>query len=183
MNLFRLALGTGMVGLLGLGLSGCLAEPTYSSTPEISFNDINLTYRPSVNQSSDSVNIVINYQDGDGDLGLASTATGKAPYVRRYANNYFVQAFVKSTNGQFVPLSSLRRGFSADSVNAYYSRFDPIVADNRGAPIKGTLKWKAIFYRTQPFLPGEEVRFQISVADQALHESNTITTNSIIISK
>ncbi len=177
-----------MLGVLATGLSSCLAEPKFSTTPEISFNNINLTHISSPTLTGDSVTVTINYQDGDGDLGLTASESAAAPYVgTRYAQNYFVEAFIKDkASGQFVSLASLNRQKTTTApilyytASEYYSRFEPITSEDNHAPIKGVLNWKFVFPRQAPFFSGEEVRFQVSIADRALHESNTITTASVI---
>jgi len=174
----------GLAGLLTLGLSSCLKAPEYSSTPEISYDSILLKHDVSTSQPIDSVFITIRFQDGDGDLGLSSTESNAAPYVgTRFASNYFIEPYVKaSTGNNFVPVKDLGRGISA---GAYNSRFEHIAttSDNRSAPIKGVLTRAYTFaYRTL-FQPGEEVRFTVSIADRAMHESNTITTESVVFPK
>lgn len=173
----------GIAGLLTAGLTGCLKAPEYSSTPEISFESIRLKHDVSTSQPIDSVFISIHFQDGDGDLGLSSAESNAAPYVgTRFASNYFVEPYVKGTNGAFALVANAGRGISA---GAYNSRFEHIAtsSDNRSAPIKGTLTRVYTFaYRTL-FQPGEEVRFTVSIADRAKHESNVITTSSVVFPK
>ena len=185
MNLFRLISEACSAGLLAVGLSSCLAEPNYSSTPEISFDNIQQIHLNGISPH-DSIALTIRYQDGDGDLGLTSDEVSNksgAYYGTRYANNFFVVPYVKS-NGKFVTLASTGR-FPTYTEATYYSRFDHITgtADKRSLPIKGTLVWSQSFFPLSPFLPGEEVQFQVSIADRAKHESNTIMSSSVFISK
>lgn len=186
MNLFRLISGASSAGLLAVGLSACLAEPNYSSTPEISFDNIQQIHI-SGSAPRDSIALTIRYQDGDGDLGLTSDEVSNkngAYYGTRYANNFFVVPYVKDATGKFVTLASTGR-FPNYTESTYYNRFDHVTgtADKRSLPIKGTLVWSQTFFPYSPFLPGEEVQFQVSIADRAKHDSNTIMTSSIFISK
>lgn len=173
----------GLAGLLTLGLSGCLKAPEYSTTPEISFESIYLKHDVSTTQPIDSVFITIRFQDGDGDLGL-SDADLKLPqftYPSRYSSNFFMEPYVKSGSG-FASLASLGR----TTKEAYYSPFNRSITSSlngKSGPIKGSLtRVYAIAYRTL-YQPGEEARFTVSIADRAMHESNTITTTSIVFPK
>lgn len=181
MKLFRLLGLLGGVGLLLAGTTSCLKAPNYSTTPEISFDHIELVSKRTATQVIDSVSITIRYQDGDGDLGLSSTESQASPYAgTQFANNYFVEPYVKTVSGQFVRLADdPSRNIT---VGAYNSRFEHISTgtDGRSLPIKGTLTWGAGFLPYFPIKPGEEVRFEVTIADRAQHISNTVTTSSII---
>ncbi|MVN78726.1 hypothetical protein GO988_20525 [Hymenobacter sp. HMF4947] len=189
MNLFRLTLTMGGLGLLASGLSSCLSEPTYSSTPVIEFASINpIRVAPKVSggQPVDSVLITIRYQDGDGDLGL-SAADQKLPqytFPSRFSKNYFIEPLLKVGNKyqSLATIDSLA-GNTAYVRGGYYGTFDRITSltDNKSAPIKGTLTRNINFGYGDVFTAGQTVRFRVSIADRALHVSNVITTDSIVI--
>jgi hypothetical protein len=194
MTFFRLALVGSGLGGLALGLSSCLKEPEYSTTPAISFNsieDIRIPPKSAGAQVLDSIRLTINYQDGDGDLGLNEDERKNPPYdfqagANRFYNNFFVEPFIKNTRtGKFEPLTTV--GVPAPGVyvaGQYNGAFPHPTTDTDGkaAPIKGTLTYAPIaFGLGDVFVAGQTVRFQISIADRALHVSNTITTDSIVI--
>ena len=190
----RLALVGGGLGGLALGLSSCLREPEYSTTPAISFSridNIRIPAKQAGGQVLDSVRLTINYQDGDGDLGLTSDELKNPPYdfqngTNRFNKNFFVEPYVKNTRtGKYEPLTSV--GVPSPGVYAagqYNGTFPHLTTDTdtKAAPIKGTITYAPIaFGLGDVFVPGQTVRFQISIADRALHVSNTITTDSIVI--
>lgn len=185
MKLFRLALLLGGAGGLAAGLSGCLKEPSYSTTPEISFNNIELRrFKPADPQGQpiDSVFVTINFQDGDGDLGLTEAESKQSPYAypSQFANNYFVEPYVKNrTTGKFVSLVSQGRL----TAGVYNGRFDhpSTLTDSKAAPLKGTLTRRLGFGYGDLFVAGQQVRFTVNIVDRALHISNTITTDSVTI--
>lgn len=177
-----------------LGIVGCLKAPDYSVVPEISFNSITLTSiaGPRGANRKDSVSVVVNFQDGDGDLGLEGDRFGIAsdsmnPFKRlkpdritpnRYYRNYFVDVFLKNrTTGIYEKLSANR--LPNGDYNGRYPRL--VSADTKPAPLKGTITRALLFNYGTPFFGGDEVRFDITIADRAFHESNTITTGSIVI--
>jgi hypothetical protein len=182
MNLFRLVRTAGLLSLMAVGFTGCLSEPSYSTTPEISFNNIS-RQRYSVNGSIvDSVFITINFQDGDGDLGLSSTEATVAPYTPTYYGaNFYMTPFVKNTTGTYTALQFARPDLFL-TVNSFYDRFDhpSTTTDNRAAPLRGTLRRAYAFLYGSPFLPNQEVKFTVSIFDRALHQSNEIETTSIV---
>ncbi|RYE90762.1 MAG: hypothetical protein EOO37_02140, partial [Cytophagaceae bacterium] len=80
MNLLRPVRIAGVLGLVAVGLSGCLSEPSYSTTPSISFESIRRVRYTINNVPVDSVFLTINFQDGDGDLGVTATEANSQPY-------------------------------------------------------------------------------------------------------
>ena len=182
MNLFRLAFTLSGLALLGGGLSSCLKEPEYSTTPEISFDNIrvNRSY-PLINgqidpkgQPTDTVTITLRYQDGDGDLGLNQSEVDSPPYKgTRFANNYFVQPLIKNPQTRKYEAASFTDNGTFDHITT--------LTDDKKSPIKGTLVRKLFYNYGDLFTAGQTVRFQISIVDRALHESNVVTTDSIVI--
>jgi hypothetical protein len=186
---FRLALSIGSLGLLATSLSSCLKAPEYPDTPSISFNtiqDIRIPPKARGGQPLDSIRMTINYQDGDGDLGLTENDRKSPPFdyqtgTNRFYNNFFVEPFVKNTaTGKYESLVS--RGLTtAGQYNGAFPR-PTTTTDNKAAPIKGTLTYAPIaFGLGDVFQPGQIVRFEITIADRKLHLSNTIRTDSVVI--
>jgi hypothetical protein len=183
MNPIRLARLAGAFSLLAGGLSSCLQEPSYSTTPSIEFDRIERRRSMQAGQLPvDSIFVTIRFQDGDGDLGLNDAEIKVAPYVypSRYSSNYFIEPYVKvPSTGKFVKLSDTGR----IPAGAYNARFDhpSTTTDNKTAALKGTLTRAFGFGYGDVFQPNEEVRFEVNIADRALHESNIVTTESVII--
>ncbi len=186
MNL-RLLYVAGLLSL-GAGLTSCLREPSYPNTPEIGFENIRLQRFTSPNSTVpiDSVYITINFRDGDGDLGLNTVEAQTAPYGSkdRAAVNYINTAFIKNPNagGRF---DSARTFYNYLPKRDLYSLFDHLspTTDNRKAPLRGTLTRAYGFYLGSPYLPGQEIKFRVSIYDRALNHSNEIETTSLVIPK
>jgi hypothetical protein len=166
------------------GFTSCLNPPTYSNTPSISFESIS-QQRYRVNGAIiDSVFITINFQDGDGDLGLSSTEATVAPYTPTYYGaNFYMTPFVKNTGSNTYTALQFARPDLFLTANSYYDRFDHLssTTDNKAAPLRGTLRRAYAFLYGSPFLPNQEVKFTVSIFDRALHQSNEIETSSITI--
>lgn len=170
----------GLLFVVGGAVSSCLNPPDYSDTPSLSDPKIQSERLTGTQGRRDSITITVSYQDGTGDLGLA-TGDSSGVYSFRGGNrnfyNYFLQPYVKDNLGNFQPRFTSKLG-------EYNGRFPRINADGaKAAPVKGTLKYGQAFGLGSPFRPGEEVRFVVSIQDRGLHESNQVTTPSIIIPK
>jgi hypothetical protein len=87
-----LSIPTAFICLL-LGASACYQAPEFPTEPEISFDDIKFYDT----QAQDSLVLTVNFQDGDGDLGLSGSEVDQ-PY-----NPFF---FVEDGQGGFLHLSS-----------------------------------------------------------------------------
>ncbi|MCB2407822.1 hypothetical protein [Hymenobacter lucidus] len=186
--MFRtLKIGTAaaLLGLSGL-LTSCLEAPEYPTSPRIEFKEIVVDrydfgtgYTP-----VDTVRLTINFTDGDGDLGLSINGDKDAPYqptnpdgsYNRNTHNYFITPYKRTDpNGAF-------QAVATGSTSEYNSRFPPLFsADAKPGPLKGTLTLTTPFFLGSPFRPGDEVRFEVSIMDRALNESNKITTASYIV--
>jgi len=177
-------------GVLALG--SCLKAPDYPVVPAIAFNSLTLqSYGRPREARNDSVRVTISFQDGDGDLGLGGSRFGVAadaqpPFAERnidgspnrYNKNFFANIYLKNrTTGLFekLPDAVLPSG----NFNERFPRL--ISAETKAAPLKGTISRTYGFSLGSPFEPGDEVRFDITIADRALHESNTVTTSSFVI--
>ncbi len=194
MKPFRLAFFLAGAAALTAGLSACLREPDYSTTPEISFNSIQLIRVPPKVRGGvtlDSIRVTINYQDGDGDLGI-DDVQGTGVYSRnkpdgtpnKFYNNYFIEPYLLDrATRQYVSLASL--GIITQGIfNSGFPR--PIKdANKRAAPIKGTLTFALLGQDVGGLIaqPGRALRFEVSIADRALRVSNTIVTDTVRINK
>jgi hypothetical protein len=189
MNLFRLARLAGAFSLLAGGLSSCLQEPSYSTTPSIEFDSIEPHRVTKANQLPvDSLVIAVRFQDGDGDLGLTEAESKLAPYSPgKFTYNYFIEPYVKiPATGKFVSLASTGRlPLLTSGVIDYNGRFEHLSAstDSKNSALKGVLKRSITFIYGSPFVADEEIRFRVCIVDRALHLSDTITTSSFIVPK
>lgn len=187
MNLFRTLRGAVVVGLAGMGFSGCINAPDYPITPEIDLKSFNMVrFKPGPDEV-DTLKFSLNFRDGDGDLGLSDedikvapwNATNGGPNNRGYAKNYIIQPF-KRVNGTFVAFVN-----PGGKLGEYDGRFLHLDAEKaRPAPLKGVLNYKLPLYIDgAPFFPGDVLRFEISILDRALHRSSVITTPPVTLGR
>ncbi|MBD2766685.1 hypothetical protein IC235_02120 [Hymenobacter sp. BT664] len=187
MSLFRTLSGAALVCLAGASVSSCLNAPDYPIEPQIDFKEVQVTRVPASggNLAVTTLKFVLNFRDGDGDLGLSPDDIEVAPWNARtggpnnrgYGLNYFIQPFLKDpVTGQFVR-------FVIDSPGEYDSRYPRLDgADAKPAPLKGELRYELPLSIDRTFLrSGQVFRFEISIMDRALHQSNTITTSEVTL--
>lgn len=171
-----------LISLTTLTLGGCWGRPDYPASPSISFREIK--FIKGKNFQQDTVALLINFRDGDGNLGLSATDTGGI-YTRRRPNsseynpnyfNIFVDAFKKNANGTIdsIPMPSLS---SIDST--FYGRF-PRIRSEKSGPLDGILRYDL---KSFDFFNGTatNVSFKIRIQDRALNKSERISTPFINI--
>lgn len=188
MTVFRTLGGAGLLAFTGLGLSSCLQAPNYPITPEIDFKELRIVHVPPAGglDGVDTLKFYLNFRDGDGDLGLSDSDTKVAPWNtttgghnnRGTKFNYFIQPFRKDNAGRFVPFIN-PSGFAGEYDGRFLRLDGP---DAKPSPLRGELRYKlplTLDYST--FSPKQVFRFEISILDRALHESNKITTTEVIL--
>jgi hypothetical protein len=179
MNLLRTLSAVALSVGASAAFFGCIQAPDYPDTPQISEHAVTV-FRKTTSSLGlrDSVEIALDFKDGNGDLGL-DVADINDPYAyqngnNRFYNNFFIKVYYKNaaTGGVFTPLPVS---------SAYDGRFPRLtVTDTREGPLKGVLRY-AIIFRLAIIPAGTEMRFDVSIADRALHESNMITTSTVVL--
>lgn len=165
-----------LVAGLALALAACFNEPNFSDTPSISFKGV-FPYPGATTTGvgagrRDSVVVTIGFQDGNGDLGEATTDTA---YIRsRYGSqtwgNYQIRTF-QYVNKQFVEIK----------LNENNKLFFPrLTRDGTKGPIEGTLDFSQIYFYGNRFrmIP---VKYRIKIRDRAFNESNEIETDTLSV--
>lgn len=88
--------GVVLMGIFWMVMLGCEDVPEFPDTPFIKLKDIYFLETPDIS-TPDTIVVELNFQDGDGDLGLTD-ADSEFPY---HATNYFVV-----NNGILTPIST-----------------------------------------------------------------------------
>jgi hypothetical protein len=161
----------------------CVQEPNFSTTPVIKFNSIRKIVKTSNDGLGskikiDSVIMSVDFQDGDGDLGLTVAQLKANPKYKDFSN--FIVDVLIQKNGKFVPINfSPRLG---GLVNF------PFLPNQKPGPIEGRVDYSTPFVYAfwKGYSPlftekNDTLKFQIKIVDNAFHVSNTIETDPIII--
>jgi hypothetical protein len=155
--------------LFSMALVSCLEENNLPDTPAITFNRFD--------NFTDSINLVINFQDGDGNFGLEQGDTsGIFDDCLRYYNLYCI--YQEKQNGVWV-----------DNGNAAPGQLDPCVNED-AVPFYYRIPWAKPTGQDQTqdgtitinmntyYLPStfDTCRFRVKIVDRDLQESNEIFT-------
>lgn len=168
----------GLIGIM-LTMAACFNEPNFSNTPNLTahriFNYDRLPAQRGVGRGlRDSVVVEIDFEEGDGNLGNDLPLTSKADSIRYassgWGGNYRIRAF------------RLERGqYTAFDLPVNTTLFFPDLAKGKPkGPITGTI------YFNQTFLYGNSfqlypIKFQVTIRDRDLNESNTIETDTVTV--
>lgn len=152
--LFLLSLATSWVA------SSCIKKKDFPVIPNIKFEYLN--------QTPDSVNIVISFTDGDGDIGNIMTQDS-------------------TTTSLFIEYYELRNNIwhhiIADSLDVpYYYVIPSVTPDSKNKTLEGEIN-VAIESYYNPFTPYDTIKYTVQLFDRAKNASNIVETNSIIVVK
>ena len=158
-------------------LSACWKEPSFPKEPNITFSSISQrSTKDALGNAVLEIQIALNFQDGDGNLGLGIGDT-LAPFDdvpgNKFKNNYFVDAFVKFPNqADFSPYTP---GIP------YTGRFMRLAPDNGARPLEGELRYTFNIFPGFDLQNGDEMQFRIQIADRNLNLSNIVETDPITL--
>lgn len=168
-----------LIGILFVGGTlSCVDTPNFEDTPSIQFNSIDKFTVPDPfsgpNAKKDSVVITIDFEDGDGDLGISPderSDTTLLNSIYKDWGNYDLTILRSNGKGNFTELPSSVSG----------KLFFPVLRkDGKPGPIKGKLDFSQIFYYSR-FAKPATLKFRVKVRDRALKVSNVIETDTISV--
>ena len=167
-----------------IALPSCLQAPNYDDVPSIDFASITATRISKVTGVYDTVEVELNWRDGDGDLGLGKLGLDNTdiepPFNRNnpdgspnlYYDNYFVQLQVRRGTAEF-------KDTIIGSATGYNGRFFRLSNTDRPEALRGELRRGFKFFQGT-FPANTEVRFKIYVLDRELNQSNTVITEPFL---
>ena len=171
---------------LGLSQSGCKFTPDFDNTPKITFKNLTL-FRDEAKK--DSIIMSIEYQDGDGDLGLeaidriredsAFSQRKKNGDINYSFNNLRINLYVKRGGGNYELVKFTDPGAS---VYGFDNTFPPFIDRNNITPIKGTLQFYKLLIPGVALTAqvGDTLHYTIQIEDRQSHMSNIVTTTDFI---
>lgn len=153
---------------------GCKPESLgYSNVPEISLSGVEVLQNQSGTDSL--IQLVISYQDGDGDIGLSDSDTA-APYNvgSPYAHNLPITFMVEEVGGGFVELVNKSTGRPYGNNHA---RIPVITPTSKFKAIDGSI---VVNLTANPAAQNpSKVFLKIKLIDRALNVSNEVQTQVI----
>lgn len=152
---------------------GCLKDNEIPPVPAVSFN--------SIENFGDSINVIVNFTDGDGNFGLEQAdTTGVFADCLRYYNFYCI--YQEKQNGVWVDNGNAPPGQLDPCINEeaapFYYRVPWAKPTGQDPSQSGTIKLKMTTY----YLPSafDTCRFKIKLVDRDIQESNEIVTSEFV---
>ncbi len=154
--------------IIGISLTACFKSEEFPSVPEIEF----VSFEP----MGDSAVITLNFQDGEGDIGLLESDT-LSPYdiASKYYYNLYLEYFEKTDDNGW----QIGKDFNGDSI-VFKTRIQPVYS---GKPkgIKGVIEYTLEPFYFNPFSSDSDtIKYRIQLIDRALNESDWIETQPLI---
>ncbi len=139
-----------------IAAEGCKKDDQFSEVPHIEYKDFVVT--------ADSAFVLLDFTDGDGDLGLGDSDT-----AGEFRYNFFIKYFEKQ-NGTFV-----ERQFTPP-----FNYRIPVLNDGKAKALSGEIRVSITPFYYDFLSDFDTIRYEIYVKDKALNESNHVTTPDII---
>ncbi len=178
--------------LIALLVTSCYNEPEdFPNEPIIRVTNVTNEYSPPPAGSGPSatgdnlVTISLEFQDGDGDLGLNSEdqadGTRFAPkvfidgdsVVNEFHNNYFIDIYkIENNNRTLVEF--------LDNVT-YDATFPRFPTDGSNSAIEGELDQTIKLPLNPPLAVGDTLEFDVQITDRSFNLSNKVTTPRIVL--
>jgi len=166
--------------------SSCLVEPKYPVEPKITYKSLDFV------KDSLLLKLTFDFRDGDGDLGLNQTSEEDSKFdqfiivfnpatgvndtvVNPDFYNISLAILVKNESGDFEELS-IPDNLVLDG------RFPRLTNEGKAKPIEGSITYtKEISSGLKFRISNKTIKMRTSIRDRALHPSNVIETDSIVI--
>jgi len=150
----------------------CKDEPSISEIPQINFQKVSIYKNIKGNDSM--IVLSIDYQDGNGDVGLDSKDTFP-PF--NYGGKGFYNLFVTYHVYDGLSWQSLVRPLTLDTIN-YHQRIPRLNQSESPRRVSGTLDLR-IPASPYPGIKPSKVKFGCTLLDRNFNVSNTIQSTDI----
>jgi hypothetical protein len=156
-----------------LVISSCTRNYDYPVEPVLKFKDF--IYVENEKGEVTKGILVLEFTDGDGDIGLGQADT-LPPYHHTgdYYYNFMIAMYTKHDD-KYLPV------IFPDTTYTFNSRIPPIVFNGNSKAIKGEIEYTFDMKIMKPFLQSDTIRINTYIVDRALHKSNLVITPDIPI--
>ena len=169
--------------------ASCYPDPDFSPPPRIAYLGISKTTpTDDFGGKQDRIVISIDYQDGDGDLGLVDS--------QDTARNYRLRLFLKRQGTfQEVVRKSIDPKTKRESRLDFQSINFPLKGDGKPGPIEGTIDYTINFSHAFSIAPApsdpvinstpnnDTVYFRVQILDRQQRVSNEVETEPVILNQ
>lgn len=149
-------------------LIGCKKETEYSIIPYIEL----ISFEKQNSNGIDLKGLVkFKFTDQDGDIGLKDQDT-----VYPYNFNLFI-TYYKKTNGEWLEYEF------QDTTIPPHGRIPYLTPKGQNKTIRGEIEFEFYINDLNTTVAFDTMRFDIFIKDRALHNSNTIQINDVVVKK
>ncbi len=161
----KIGIGIGFGLMLMFLLGSCLKKSEFPLEPIITFKEFTT--------SGDSGLLIINFTDGDGDIGLADYDTNP-PYDLATGDYYnLLLNYHEKQNGVWIDIT--------DSLPLpFYYRVPVITPSGQNKALEGEIAVDLTPTYYNPFSNYDTIKFSVQLLDRALNRSNIVETGEII---
>lgn len=155
-----------------IALASCVDIPDFSSTPKIYYNGIQqyTVFDTAGNKSEEKIILTIEFEDGDGDLGVSAEERSDTIKYKDWGN-YELVTMTKQPDGSWT--ESIR---SEDRF-----KFMPILkTDGKPGPIKGKLDLNTSAKYSRSAVPVTQ-KFKVRIRDRAMNVSNQTPESDTVV--
>lgn len=152
-------------------VSSCFKQEEYPLIPAVSFNDF------IIHGANDSAEIIINFTDGDGDIGLLDSDT-LAPYNFNGENYYnlFLHYYEKNDTLGWV------KGRDVNNNPIIFNfRLHPVLPYDQSKGIQGTIKYRFSLFYNVFSEQSDTIKYKFQITDRSLNKSNFSESSEIVI--
>lgn len=181
-NLTNIALLAIIAGLLWF--VSCKRFEEFPIQPIITYNNFLLENDLETGVTYRGV-IILDYTDGDGNIGLASWDT-MPPF--NYGSEYYynmIITYFEMNNGEWeeVDLVYWNVGKQEYDTLTFNARIPVLIPPNREQAIKGFIQDTLFLYNPLSDDLYDTIKFSVYIVDRDLNESNTVETPAIIVKR
>lgn len=156
-----------------IALASCVEIPDYDVVPKIYYNSISqyTVYDSSGKKSEEVVTLTIDFEDGDGDLGVSAEDRNDSIKYQDWGN-YELVTMTKNEDGSWT--EGIR---DVDKI-----KFMPILKpDMKNGPIKGKLDLNDRYAYSNSSV-NKTLKFKVRIRDRAMHVSNqTLESDTVVV--
>jgi hypothetical protein len=174
--------------LISLTSVSCSSLPDLTESPKIKYKSLRFA-KGNPNTVFDTMFLTLDFEDGNGDLGLSSNeTTGNFALLKDDGSinenhyNIMVRPFIKAKGAPTFVEKILCP--SPPCPNNFNGRYPRLLFDNVEKPLQGEIVYNFIssnFGYDNFGLTDSVIRFEVFIRDRMLNVSNTITTDTVLI--
>lgn len=162
-----------LIGIVVISIYGCIKTQNVPNTPSISFKDF-------IKYGKDSADMIITFQDGDGDIGHLEGDTAPPFNVNgKYYYDMLMLYYYKGADNKFHRFKIPPPGDSM--LIGYHIPYVTPKGQNRYLNGEISARILAPYYVLGEVPPHTVIRFEIFIYDRALNKSNVVVTPEITV--